>query len=211
MLAENFRFPLSRKNMFEFPVEQDDATEFAETASELIFGVIATVRPTQVFIVKIDQWFDHKWLGFSFKLLGAVGCWQSHLTLPPFHPHRVRWQRHFVRDELSGVFSCDGAGAPLHVIQNSEANSHRKIASRSFDSSCLIWYSGGSASSGRGSLMAYYSMPSSTNTLTQVWLTKWYASMQRDDGGRWLMGRQKEISPRELNALRDAGRVTRQV
>jgi hypothetical protein len=51
----------------------DDDHDFIESVSRLIAGSVAVHRPEEVWVHKIDNWFDHKWLGFSGKSLSHKG------------------------------------------------------------------------------------------------------------------------------------------
>jgi hypothetical protein len=50
-------------------------------------GAEEAINTKQTYVVKIDNWFGKRWLGFSGKALGALGVRKKKLTLPPFHPH----------------------------------------------------------------------------------------------------------------------------
>ncbi len=92
------------------------------------------------------------WLEFSGKRLGAFGVWRSDVTLPPFHPNRITFERHFARE-------CDryvetAAASALHIQQSSADNFKRRVDTVS-KSGTFVWYSGDTKSTGRGSLMVY--------------------------------------------------------
>jgi hypothetical protein len=63
------------------PLENDDS-EFLELASHIAGQVIQQFRPVDVFLIRTDHWFGTKWLGFSGKMLGALGVTKCRLTLP---------------------------------------------------------------------------------------------------------------------------------
>ena len=60
------------------PTEHDDIA-FLSLVQRIINGAIAAQRMREVFLVHIDNWFDHKWLGwrssFAKGKLGT-GTWR---------------------------------------------------------------------------------------------------------------------------------------
>ena len=91
------------------------------------------------------------------------------------------------------------SGPRLHIEQASEHNFHRLVGSWC---DALIWYSGKTATNGRGSLMAYYSIPSDQQS--RITTTRWLASLSADAG--WRPDRLKQISAHEIDFLKTAGR-----
>jgi hypothetical protein len=80
----------------------DDSLEFIALVEQLCLGVVFRFNPKQFVVIKIDNWFGSKWLGFSGKVLGAMGSWnkpQDHpateIRIPPFVPNRVVSERWF--------------------------------------------------------------------------------------------------------------------
>jgi hypothetical protein len=43
----------------------DDDPTFVELLRHLIGQLVGEEFPEQIFVMKIDNWFDHKWLNFS--------------------------------------------------------------------------------------------------------------------------------------------------
>lgn len=75
--------------MIEIKRTEDDDSEFVTLVSRLISGVVLRHDAEKLYLVHIKNWFDHKWLEFSGKVLGALGVWQRRMTYPPFNPNRV--------------------------------------------------------------------------------------------------------------------------
>ena len=125
-----------------------------------------------VVVVKIDAWFEIKWLGFSHKVQGAFGLSVlDDLVVPPFVPNRVVSERSYKR---AGSGFAEAAGGPrLHVDEPSEANARRKLRD-SHPSAALFWWTGNTRASGRGALMAY--LPTADGH------TGWYTGLKRDGG-----------------------------
>jgi hypothetical protein len=51
-------------------VGETDDPRFIELLSFAVRGVFESSKPEQVWLIQIDNWFDHKWLNFSG--IGAV-------------------------------------------------------------------------------------------------------------------------------------------
>ena len=154
----------------------DDEPEFADIAKGVLESSVALYRPSEVYVVHIDNWFDVKWRAFSGKVLGALGIWKRQLTVPPFRPNRVLSQNHFTRDSASGDYIATDA-APLHRNQLSFQNLNRDIRHLS-DSALFFWSSGASAQTGRSSLMLY--------RIADGEVSSWYASYHRAPDWRLL-------------------------
>ena len=130
----------------------DDSHDFIAIIEGLVNGLLAVEAPPSLKLIKIDNWFGPKWLGFSGKVLGALGVSMPKLTIPPFVPNRVVSER-----ELAGP-SCEEIedGGLIHLSVPSSVALTRK-AVEVVPKALLFWYSGGSQNSGRGSAMAYNS------------------------------------------------------
>src|SRR5690242_3368463 len=61
-----------------------DACAFVDRVDRLLVGLACVARPTAIHVVKIDNWFGPKWLGFSHKVSGAFGVASADLVVPPF-------------------------------------------------------------------------------------------------------------------------------
>lgn len=170
----------------------DDDEAFTDWAARVIDGVLRTLTPSDLHVVKIDSWFGEKWRGFSYKRIGAFGVHNTvELRVPPFIPSRVVRQCNYVR-ELSGGYFAYRRGPALHIHQTSGAND-RRLVSKLFPNAALFWWSGATSAHGRGSLMAY--LPISTGH------TAWYAELARASVGSWRVSRAAGISAEELAAL----------
>ena len=83
----------------EIPTKNGDNNKFLAAVSSLIATMVAEKEPNDLYVTRINKWFDHKWLGYSGKgrvkfegfppidtALDAI--WQDKLTFPPFNPKR---------------------------------------------------------------------------------------------------------------------------
>ena len=148
--------------------ESTDDPGYLDWVEAIVVGVEEAVTTEQTYIVKIDNWFGKRWLGFSGRALGAVGVRKEKLTLPPFIPSRVISQRRFF---AAGTPS--GRRQRLHVWQRSGENLQR-YTEVVLQGSHAFWYSGRSASNDRGSFMAYVATPEGH------W--PWYVGLRREKG-----------------------------
>lgn len=147
--------------------ETDDPL-FIKLLNSLLQGLLKAATPQEVWVIQINNWFDHKWLRFSgigtvdFKFPafmnrydGALDeFYQDKLTFPPFTPNRILGQLSFVR------VGDQYAEAPLRELphasekQPSEANLQRRVSAFS-RSACFVWYSANTLANGKASVMVY--------------------------------------------------------
>src|ERR1044071_4931903 len=91
-----------------------------------VSGELEAMPAGEVFMIRIDNWFDLKWLDFSGRGRVAFGQYtgmpddpdtaldefrQSNKTFPPFSPNRVIQERCLIQQE-NGSYSLD-PNAPL--------------------------------------------------------------------------------------------------
>ena len=157
-------------------VNDTDDPAFIESLTSLVLSHANTRLPEQLWIIRIDNWFDHKWLRFSGygsvasqrevggMTLNRFGLdrWDSgkaefhrdKLTFPPFNPSRVIEQCSYVRQ------GHDYLEAALPVLphptqhRRSGSNLNRHIQNVT-GNGCYVWYSGNTVANGRGSVMVY--------------------------------------------------------
>jgi hypothetical protein len=177
-----------------------DDPQFISVLNSLVRGLIKKGAPKEVWLIQIDNWFDHKWLRFSgigkvpFRFPafmkrddGALDEFhQDRVTFPPFTPNRVlgQWSYVRVRDHYTE--------APLRVLphpcekQPSETNLHRRVQDFS-GSACFVWYSAKTLANGRGSVMVYAIVGDRVDTWfaafgrKQEWKLKATKGTSRDD------------------------------
>jgi hypothetical protein len=150
--------------------EETDDPEYLNWVETAVVGVEEAIKTDLAYVVKIDNWFGQRWLGFSGKILGAAGVRKAKLTLPPFIPSRVVSQRRFFE-----VGTEPGRRKRLHLWQRSGENLQR-YTEIVLAGAHAFWYSGRSASNDRASFMAYVSTPDGH------W--PWYVGLQRNEKWR---------------------------
>lgn len=140
----------------------------------------------EVYVVLIDNWFDHKWLEFhsSHTDIDVLG-WRAKLKLPPFEPGRVMDQSCF-RKHPSGLSRYEASSSNrLHI-----SSANRSLA-EICSSGAFVWYSFVGNSSDRGSVMVYFNREGKG--------AAWYASFVRSPN--WHVNKVKGISKRELTEM----------
>lgn len=80
--------------------------DFKRTCFRLIGGLVKEFQPKELYVCRVDNWFDSKWLNFSGKTLGAVPMWKKEVTIPPFHPNRIVGEALFDRQDNATEESC---------------------------------------------------------------------------------------------------------
>ena len=173
-------------------VQPDDAPEFADLVERALCGILRRYAPPVVTLIKIDNWFGSRWLGFAGKFLGIAGVGQNvnkgrertrGIRIPPFVPERVVSQRRFVAPAFDEI----EAGEPIHKPVPSRTALRRKIAVEA-PGQAIIWYSGNSEANGRGALMAYIPLDDT------YWL--WFVDIKKADA--WRITEIRGIKPDEF-------------
>ena len=176
-------------------IEKNDGDDdrFIGMVNEIISGTIETARPDFSLVIKIDNWFGERWLGFSHTVMGAFGVAYGNLSIPPFVPERVISQDSFVHNAAVSI-SDSTLSSPLHIHQTSEDNARfcRKI-DNAYPSGALFWWSGNSNRNGRGCLMSY--LPSKNGH------HPWYVGLAENP--KWSINQVKGISRTMLDLYRN--------
>ncbi len=173
-------------------ITPEDDPEFVAPVNAILTAVIAECGPRLAVVTQIDNWFDHKWLDFSGKVAGVVGSWSRDLTVPPFHPNRVKHQVAYQRHD-DGSYS-EVEAPQLHRCQESSQNLNRKLRHQA-DPGVFAWWSSNTKVNGRGSLMVYTHIENATSS--------WFASFERR--AEWCVRQARQISIEEVQALLERG------
>jgi len=173
--------------MIELTLTPHDDPGFLSLTSRIIKGAIVAYDVREVFLVHIDTWFDHKWLGWW----SSIG---DKLCVPPFTPRRVLSEQRFVRSEERSTWTSAVLKSPLHIRQPGRVTLARPLKRFSQDAA-FVWYSGSTAINTLGCLMFYrYGTECSA----------WYASIGRKTN--WNIVETCRISPDELRWFEERGR-----
>jgi hypothetical protein len=188
-------------------LQLDDEPEFIRRVELTVNGILRSHSPASLALIKIDNWFGARWLGFSGKFGGIAGFTlkpsyrtRRRLRVPPFVPERVASQRRF-----SGpAFEEIDPGKPVHLHVPSRSALRRMAAVEEPDVA-LAWFSGKSKENGRGALMMY--VPAGE------FYWAWYAELARAEP--WRITKAWEIKHEDLALLMEensdwlAGATTR--
>jgi hypothetical protein len=173
--------------MIELVPTPNDAPGFLSLTARILNGAVLAHEVREVFLVHIDTWFDHKWLGWwSWK--GNVLC------VPPFTQRRVISERRFVRSAEPATWTSAALKRPLHIRQPGRVTLRRPLDRFSQDAA-FVWYSGSTTTNTLGSLMFYRSGSERF---------AWYASIGKKTN--WAVVETCRISPGELRWFEDRGR-----
>jgi hypothetical protein len=197
------RYVLVTMNL-EILTNATDDPAFVELLKQLIAQLVCEEFPEQIFVMKIDNWFDHKWLNFSG--IGRVGFFehfrlerdtaldefsQDHVTFPPFTPNRVIGEYYFLRNER-GEFLPSLKAPFVHErkLAPSADNLHKRITD--FASSALfLWVSSNTKVNRRGSVMVYEVKGPDVHT--------WYMGLSKEDD--WKIAQTKGIARDQAMSL----------
>jgi len=166
---------MSQDSTLYLNAHESDDRRFLAIVSKVIDAVPSHVR--DLVIVRVNNWFDHKWLRFSG--IGRVPFedprpahpgvalepfFQEKLTFPPFTPRRI------LREECWTLDKPKSPRTLIHprILQNSAHNLHRRVVDFS-DSMVAIWFSSRTEDNRRGCVMQYRSENGK--------LGAWYASL----------------------------------
>ena len=159
---------------------------FVTIVERILSGTLQFHPFEVVYVVLIDNWFDHKWLEFHSNRYDSDELgWRVQLMLPPFEASRVLDQSCF-RKQARGMLGYEACSSNLLHI-GSVNRSLAQICS----SGAFVWYSFVGKSSDRGSVMVYLNREGKG--------AAWYASFVRYPD--WRLNKVKGISKRELTEL----------
>jgi hypothetical protein len=187
------------------PFATADDPEFIDLVTRLIAAELEAKPVHGLFVVRIENWFDHKWLNFAGNGRIADFWWMGlsldrdtaldsfHRTgakavFPPFSPSRVMSQDFYGAGE-QGSYVLDENGPWIHrsYKERSSANLHRRITTHN-NSALFVWFSSNTKANLRGSLMIYRA--------NGRIVSSWYASFSRD--ADWRLVQTQGISRQHL-------------
>lgn len=172
------------------PTEHDDP-QFVELIARTLTALAHDYKPVEIYAIQIDNWFDHKWKGFSGVVALQLGTWAGpSLRVPPFNPNRVIGQTHLRMDGPDKPTYTIEPAPPLHINQMSSDNLRRNLNQISA-SGLFAWYSGGTKKNDRASLMVY--------RIEKENEFSWYGSFLKKED--WRIYKARGISRIELTRL----------
>lgn len=175
-------------------IEEGDAQEFIKIINEIITGLIENFQIDEICLIKIKNWFDHKWLNYSGKSVvqfhgghfieaSLQNEWREKITVPPFNPNRVLLETFYrMRQTDNRMFENS-----LHKTKGSNDNIHNRITNYS-KNGLFVWYSSETKINKKGSLMIYRVQ----NNIVETF----YASFENINS--WKIKQTKDIAVSEL-------------
>lgn len=159
---------------------------FVAIVEQILNKTLQLHQPAEVYVVQVDNWFDHKWLEFNTSRIDTDDLgWRAKLRLPPFEPSRVVSQLSFQKHSSDPLLYETSSSNPLHILY-----SNRTLA-QICSSGVFVWYSQVGNRSDRGSLMIYLNNGGKGSA--------WYASFTKNPA--WQVNKMKGVSKRELAEL----------
>jgi hypothetical protein len=174
-------------NMIELDAAGHDDPQFIALAQRIVNGAIVILQAREVFLVHIDNWFDHKWLEWRCRRGYEV------LLVPPFNPNRIESQKHFVWDAEESSWASVGFTRLVHVRQSGRSSLDQPL-DRFSKHAAFVWYSGNTAANRVGSLMVYLSGAEDY---------AWYASFRKKE--HWHVADEKRITRLALETFEKRG------
>jgi hypothetical protein len=170
--------------------KENDNPNFIRNAEQIIVNRINLWKPNELFINRIDNWFDEKWMEFSGAIMQGLVIWKVETTIPPFHPNRVE-NSDFYQMTSEQYVKKENA-KPLHIHQKSKNNLKRKILDFT-DDGIFVWYSGNSKINGIGTIMCYHVKNSECRTF--------FITLTEEKG--WDVSQTKGILVKEIQNILD--------
>ena len=159
---------------------------FVAIVEQILDNTLQLHQPEEVYVVQIDNWFDHKWLEFNTSRIDTDELgWRAKLRLPPFDPSRIVSQLFFQKHASEPLLFEASSSNPLHIL-----SSNRSLA-QICSSGVFVWYSYVGNGSDQGSLMVYLNNAGKGSA--------WYVSFKKNPD--WQINKMKGGSKRELTDL----------
>ena len=131
----------------------DDNCDFLNNLEKIIYDGVLKWKPQDIFMTRVDNWFDGKWLKFSGTIMHELAISKLvEVTISPFHPNRIESCDKYVFQNED--YLRTNINEPLHILQISKDNLKRKITNLS-KSGLFVWFSSKSKINNNGSLMIY--------------------------------------------------------
>jgi hypothetical protein len=171
--------------MIEILPDKNDDENFVKIIEQILDVGINLGCPEEVFVVKVDHWFDFKWREFSHKIFGALGVWRKPLRIPPFIPDRIVEQKYYRK--VGKYYELKDTNS-IHIYQQSDWNAIRKIKRKS---AIYIWFSSGTVKNSQASLMVYF--------FKDDFQKSWYVSFTKKS--EWQIYKTDNISKAEVRSM----------
>lgn len=123
----------------------DDDGAFLTCVDRIAAAMACRLRPQRVVLVRVLRWFDHRWL----RPPGHK------VTPPPFTAARIASECHWAR-RADGAYEVAAGAACLHRPRRRgrDDDDARRLLDAP-DAGLFVWYSSGSATDRKGSVITY--------------------------------------------------------
>ena len=178
-------------------IESGDAPAFIKSLNNLITSLIDKYQFDEIFIIQINNWFDHKWLNYSGKSVvqfhgghfiesALENEWREKVTIPPSNPNRI------LSEKVFNLKTSDNKKTvkQLHSTKASNDNLHNRIVDYS-KNGLFIWYSSDTEKNQKGSIMVYKVQNGNVG--------KFYISFENNK--EWKVKQTKDIPTNEIIEL----------
>lgn len=179
-------------------VDETDDSEYLRLVNNVVRKLRRQLKVDEVFVIKIKNWFDHKWLNFSGKLAipfdtspyselhsALKDHWADKKTFPPFSPNRM-----IVATRWSKLDHDKSTLNQIHKWQPTSQNLYRRIQQYTNDA-LFVWYTSNTKINKQGAIMAY--------SIKEETVTSWYASFVYEK--QWKVKKTKEIAREDVEML----------
>jgi hypothetical protein len=143
-------------SLIKFEISPKDDEEFVYLAKKIIIGNFIECSQEKVFVVKVDNWFNHKWIGYGggYYHLGLSHTPAKDITLPPFSKNRILSSHYYEFDENQSEYLEKNPvkDIPKYNIEIPQAS---RMLRKRFPEIGFVWYSSNTKEQKKGSVMAY--------------------------------------------------------
>lgn len=181
------------------PQKSSDDTVFLTALNGMLANLVDAHQPNEVHFIRIDRWFDHKWLGYSGLARVAFDgwpridsaldpAWREKLTFPPFNPKRVLEQISFQR--VNNAYRQNGDARTIHgPLRSHSARNLQNRISETTQSGLFVWFSSDTRLLDHASIMSY--------AVEGDAVQSWFASFRKKEGS-WRVHRVKGVDETDV-------------
>ncbi len=134
------------------PLERNDDRGFIKEVQTLIDGILPCFQPHELFVTRIDDWFDKNRLGVNTVPIPQTPTRKvSRLNVPWFSYGRIVENYYFEKNS-DGHYHERKRGDISTLLGRKRARAIADISPNGL----FMWVSGNSSVNGKGSLLIYY-------------------------------------------------------
>ncbi len=179
---------------------EGDEKKYIAAISSLIAVLVKEKQPEHLYVIRINKWFDHKWLKYSgkgrVKFEGSYltdtaldSFWRDKLTFPPFNPKQIVDQLHWCRKSDGTYGGCDKKPKLIYKRQlRSSAKNLNNRVSEFTKSGLFVWFTSNTKPNMHGSILVYL--------IADEEATAWYSSFKQESN--WVVDKTKGIEKKQV-------------